>query len=111
MLPPYKNYHYERSIFPTYHEIDFEHQVKIAAWEIMSDIKVDDKYICQGCADSGKANFLCALCNERKSSNKKQESFGDPPEYLCRDCYESISAKTWDDKEKELSEEHRWDSE
>ena len=60
---------------------------------------------------AGKADFLCALCNERKSTDKIQESIGDAPEFLCKDCYDTVSAKIWDDKLDELQEAHRYDYE
>ena len=112
MLAPHdERCSYERSLFHLYWRIDFKHQLKNAGWHLMSDIKVDDKYICQDCASAGKANFLCALCGERKPTDKKRDSFGDPPDHLCIDCYESATAKVWNDKVEELEELHRWDFE
>ncbi len=101
----------ERNIFPHYREIDYETQLKRAGWLLMSDVKVDDKYICLDCERTGKADFLCALCGQRKPTSKKREAFGDPPEYLCDDCYETVSAKAWDEKQMELYAAHRWDFE
>ena len=110
MLPDYPA-HFARSIFPTYFPIDFNAQLKKAGWEKMSDVKVDDNYICEECAKSGKADFLCVLCGQRKLTDKIEESFGDPPEFLCSDCYATVSAKIWDDKVEELRDIHRWDFE
>ena len=110
MLPDYHNY-FAKSIFPTYFPIDFDAQLKKAGWGKMSDIKVDDEYICQECAKAGKADFLCVLCKQRKPTDKEKESFGDPPEFLCSDCYETIPAKVWDEKVEELHGLHRYDFE
>lgn len=75
----------------------------------MTNTLVDDEPICIECEQAGKSDFLCALCKERKRSNKKQESFGDPSEFLCTDCYETKPAKIWDEKVDELVEAHRYD--
>ena len=108
MIPDYDG-QYRRSVFPLYRYLNFDAQVERAGWEKMSSITVDDKYICQKCAESGKADFLCALCNERKPSDKNKESYGDPPEFLCCDCYENVSAKTWEEKTSELYDVHKYD--
>ena len=110
MLPEYK-VDYRHSIFPIYIPIDYNAQLKRAGWGKMSSITVDDIYICEECANAGKADFLCALCKERKPSNKEEESYGDPPESLCSDCYETVPAKVWEEKKDELYTEHRYDFE
>lgn len=102
---------YEKNTFPIYHKLDFKTQADRAHLHIVSNIKIDNEFICIKCAKDGKATFLCALCNKRKSSNKEKEIFGDPPEVLCIDCYETVSAKIWDDKCKILNAQHRYDFE
>ena len=100
-----------RGIYPYFCSETQEAQARAKGLQFISNIKVDDEYICQGCCDNGKADFLCAMCGERKPTDKEKESFGDPREYLCTDCYEIIPAKKWDEKVKELNESHRWDFE
>jgi hypothetical protein len=99
----------EHGVFPIFITMNQEHQAERAGIVFKSSTQVDDYYICQECEKSGKADFLCALCNERKSSDKVQERVGDPAEFLCKDCYEIVSAKTWEKKLDELHEEHKWD--
>lgn len=70
--------------------------------------KNDDK-IRDECAAAGKATFVCALCGVERPSSDVQESYGSPPEILCKPCYETQPAKVWREKEKELYETHRWD--
>jgi len=65
----------------------------------------------QSALRKGKASFVCTLCNERRTSDQVQERFGDPPEFLCKICYSSVSALKWDQKNKELNEAHRYDFE
>jgi hypothetical protein len=77
--------------------------------QLRSNTKVDDKYICKDCEKSGKADFLCVMCESRKHTGKIKESFGDPPEYLCIDCYETATAKKWEEAVEELNQIHRYD--
>ena len=98
-----------RETFPYYVRNDFDAQSKRCGLVYRSNIKVDDSYICIKCEQAGEASFECALCNERKSSEKKHKSYGDPPEFLCTDCYETVPAKVWEEKESELYDEHKYD--
>ena len=97
--------------FPLYWDNDFDSQAKRAGFVQRSRVKVDDRYICIECVEAGKASFKCELCKDRKPSNKEKGIFGDPPEFLCMDCYETVSAKVWNEKEDELLKTHRYDFE
>lgn len=97
--------------FPNYGKLSIKEQAKNAGLEFMSGVKVDNQEICITCKESGKADFLCRLCNARKSSDKVKETFGDPPEYLCEDCYETVPAKQWDEIVETLRDEHEYDFE
>ena len=99
------------SVFPLFYKINFPEQVRRAGWVIESDVQVDNKYICKDCEKAGLADFECSLCRQRKPTSKIEERFGDPPDFLCSDCYESVTAKVWDDAVKDLREEHRYDYE
>jgi len=98
-------------IFPLWREIDFNTQLKKAGWVMRSPIQIGDQKICVECADAGKADFLCALCNQRRPTSKIQSIFGDPPEFLCKDCYETVTAEKWDKKVNNLYECHKYDFE
>ena len=100
---------YARDTFPYYYKLDFNAQVRNAGLVINSGIKVDGHPICEGCAKAGKADFLCALCKERKPTNKVQEKWGDNPEFLCSDCYETVPVKIWEEKSEELYDAHKYD--
>ncbi len=65
--------------------------------------------ICEQCEVSGKFLEKCAMCDQDVSSADIEESIGDPPEYLCRHCFENVPAKTWRDKIKALDKAHQWD--
>lgn len=107
-----KEEHTRRSIFPMFIGMNQKAQAKELNLKFCSNTEVDDKLICQDCADTGKADFLCYLCKERKPTNKIEESVGIlPTEYLCKDCYETVPAKKWDKALEELQEEHRYDYE
>jgi len=98
-------------IFPTWYEIDIDNQLKKAGWVLASQETQEGKIICIECSKSGKSTFLCALCGLRKPTSKIEESIGWPAEYLCKDCYETKTAKEWDDMVKKLNAEHRYDYE
>ena len=98
-------------LFPKYVDIKIEKQMERAGWVQRSCVKVDDNDICFECAEAGKADFLCALCKDRKPTDKVEESIGDPPEFLCTDCYESVPAKTWNAALHELRKSHCYDYE
>jgi len=72
---------------------------------------VDGEPICIKCAEEGKASFICFLCHERQPSNKMKNKYGDPPDYLCIDCFSSVSAKEWNNAETHLHNIHRYDFE
>lgn len=109
MIVNYENRY--SSTFPHYKNLDFNAQIKAAGWVKKSYAKIDDKYICEVCKESGKASFTCALCAQRHSMDKIQDSFGDPPELLCKNCYEITPAKLWDEKVNTLRDAHKYDFE
>ena len=80
-------------------------------WAENSHVKVDGYPICKECANKNLADFLCELCHTRKPTSKIQESFGDPPEFLCQDCYKTTPAAIWCDKVEDLEGSHRYDFE
>lgn len=100
---------WRKTTFPSYIGNNFEAQAKKAGLELSSDIKVDREYICNKCENEGKADFLCSLCGQRHSVSKVKEQIGDPPEFLCLQCYTTVPAKEWDDKITSLNNEHRYD--
>jgi len=101
-----------RELFPYYWRENLKSQMERANIMFRGDVKdKDDHYICEECAKAGKSTFICDLCGEERSSELKQESFGDPPDFLCKVCYETVPAKIWEKKHDELWHEHRWDFE
>lgn len=99
------------SPFPRWVVNTLESQAKRADWVIQSTVKVDDNYICLDCERAGKADFKCYLCKNRYSSTNIEERFGDPPEFLCKHCYETVSAKIWDKTNDYLLSIHKHDFE
>jgi len=80
-------------------------------WAENSYVMVDNYYICKECADKSLADFECALCNQRYPTSEIQESFGVPPEFLCKECYQNKPARIWCEKVEELESDHRYDFE
>jgi len=96
-------------IFPFYMGNNQESQMKERGVVFRSSATINNKHICVECKKAGKASFKCALCKEMKSSSKEEESFGDPTEYLCKDCYATVPAKEWDEKVERLRKDHQYD--
>ena len=98
-------------LFPFSSSENQEAQMKKAGVVFCSSSKKDDKYICVECEAKGFASFICALCGERRNSNDIKESIGDPPDRLCKHCYSTVSAETWENKVAELERLHKYDYE
>ena len=98
-------------LFPMYFKLNQEAQMKAAGLVYATSTLVDDEPICEECLSNDKADFLCALCRERKPSSKLYQSFGEPAEFLCKDCYSTKPAKLWDEAIEGLYERHRYDYE
>jgi hypothetical protein len=100
------------NVFATEYFELLKEYLALADWRLSSDVTVGDgRVICEQCASENKGSFACALCGEVRESSQKERSVGDPPEFLCRVCYETKPAKLWDEKYKELLEAHRYDFE
>jgi hypothetical protein len=66
--------------------------------------------VCNRCRDSGNLSFVCAGCQKQQSIKEIQEQFGNVlPDYLCKTCYSTISAKDWEDLNIELDNKHQYD--
>lgn len=101
----------KEGLFPFTYDFTQEKQMEALGVVLESSSRIDDNKICVECEAEGKASITCSLCDQSKPSSKMQESFGDPAEYLCSDCYATVPAKVWDDKMEELRKTHRWDFE
>ena len=64
--------------------------------------------ICTECAGD-KSVYECYCCSRKIKEEEIQESFGWPQEHLCKHCYETVPAKTWDELVNELRESHQYD--
>jgi hypothetical protein len=98
-------------VFPAWFAITIRQQMAKAGWRFSSDVKRDDEIICSKCAEEGRGGFTCSLCKEYRTSDQEEEAFGDPPDYLCTICYETVSAKVWHDKYNSLFDAHKYDFE
>ena len=109
MMPRYGGRRY--SPFPATQEASEETQLKNAGWVKSGRTWLNGQYVCEECERNGRVLFTCELCGKEQSSTEVQESFGDPPEYLCKGCYASVSAKDWTEKVDGLRKSHQWDYE
>lgn len=101
----------DKGIFPLYRPINFSAQLKAAGWKVAASSRFDSQRYCIECAANDKITFTCCLCNQTKPSSHLKERFGDPPDFLCNECFNTIPAAVWEKKVDELQKEHRWDYE
>ncbi len=95
-------------VFPDWFAIDRGAQLRKADWGMLSSTcNAKGARLCDECAKEHGA-FRCVLCKQERLG-KPQESVGDPSEYLCTPCFETVPAKTWTDELARLEEAHRWD--
>lgn len=110
MAPPGGAY---ASPFERRHETSYEAQVSRARWEIVANVRtLGGKKICRACAKADKGLFRCDLCEKERPTSQVKERYGDPEyreEYLCTPCFETVTAKVWNEKCDELRESHRYD--
>lgn len=87
--------------------INFDAQIKAADFCVKSK---DSIYpICEDCASKEKVWFTCELCVTKKGTDKIKKSIGDPPVFLCTDCFGSVTAKEWQETVDDLLDDHQWD--
>ena len=98
-------------IFPQNLQNTFQKQVEAAGWSLASNVMVDGDRICAKCDEKDLATFACAICQDYKRSSELRLSIGWPPEYLCIECYKTVSAETWDKMVDKLEARHRYDFE
>ena len=68
--------------------------------------------ICTECAADGKGSFICSLCGQERRADQVKENYGYPvSDYLCTVCYETQSAKLWDEWDHKLHKAHQYDAE
>lgn len=100
----------ESGLFPRFEPVRFEAQVKRAGWLLRSTSYDEARdYVCVDCVKDGKLTFTCYLCKVTRDSDHIQESFGDPPERLCKLCYETVPASKWHEAYDYLFDRHKYD--
>jgi len=98
--------------FPRAMNETFGAQIKAAGWQVASEACLaDGGRICDRCERAGLATFRCHLCGLLRSTSQVQEGFGDPAEYLCVPCFETVPAKRWAEACAALREAHKYDFE
>jgi len=65
--------------------------------------------ICVECSNAGRGVAVCYICKERRQQDEMKDSYGDPPEHLCKPCFATVPAKEWEAAVDHLSETHRYD--
>lgn len=100
MLSPMKGFHLSSTM-------NQEAQMRAAGLVYRGDSNVTSFDVCEECVAAGKVAFNCIFCGEyRKSDLYHDSEYGEP---ICKICYESLTAKEWDEKMEALHEAHRYD--
>ncbi len=96
--------------FPRYHRNRIEEQARRAGirWETSARDK-EEHILCDECAITGNITFVCYICKQERQRTDIQETFGEPPDYLCTPCHQTVSAAEWQRIVEELLEQHRYD--
>ena len=86
-------------------------QLKRAQWHRASGVSspAHGGYLCQPC--SVIASFKCHLCGEIRPMGEVKARIGDPPDFLCTTCFETVTAREWHEAVEKLNNEHRYDYE
>ena len=101
------------SAFPFWEKMNFEAQRLRKGFAIRSNQSFDDDkmcgshYWCIDCKD--KIEFKCFNCKEMRLKKDMEYRYGDPPDFLCKFCYETVSAKDWNELIKAIEDNHRWE--
>ncbi len=69
----------------------------------------NNEVICVECSQAGLSSFVCFLCKEERTSNECKDTYGEPPEYLCHRCHETVTAKVYDQARDTLYAKHKYD--
>lgn len=101
------------SVFPN---LDYfvKEQIKRAGFEITgrqfeshSEFGETLKHaFCQTCCDAGYATFTCLFCHQERPSNQVYRAAYE--EGICSVCFETSSAKEWEEKLSKLDEDNRY---
>jgi hypothetical protein len=95
-----------------YNQRSLAAQLKRAGWKHESGVisSAHGGELCHECAAKGLASFKCELCGEVRDNTLIQFQHGDPPDYLCKVCYETVTAQEWEKAEEKIWEAHQWDN-
>lgn len=96
-------------LFPTWIKINQNSQLERSEINVASKSNKDNKQICKVCEAEGRSSFICSLCNMNRKSDLKEFTVGDPESCLCKVCYDTVTAKEWENKKEELFQKHRYD--
>ena len=66
-----------------------EMQMKAKGIVFSSHVRSKSGYVCVECAESDKAKFTCHICGKIQPHSKMHSCYGDDPDYLYKDCYNS----------------------
>ena len=97
-----------KGVFPGYYKKDLHIQLSKKNMVIRSEIQHNNyAYVCKICA--GLAEFKCYSCKQQRLVKNIKYREGDPPDYLCKKCFNIKTAKEWEELKDIISEDHRWD--
>ncbi len=94
--------------FPAFWKAGRTEQLRRADWREKAFVtNADGGALCKECAETDGA-FRCELCKQVRQG-EPEDLFGDPAEYLCTPCFETVPAKTWAEAVSRLMDAHQYD--
>lgn len=98
-----------RKMFSLYMSIDLKTQLERADWKLQSNAELNGKKICEKCEKEGRSQFKCFICEKDQPTSMIHNCHGDPPDFVCINCYKNIPAEKWDQIMEKLYKIHRYD--
>lgn len=87
---------------------EISQQIKSIGVKFGSQIRNhENREVCSECVEN--ITVKCYNCLEVRKVSEIQERFGDPADCLCKYCFETVTAKRWEELCDHLEDEHRYD--
>ena len=86
-------------------------QLQRGAISIDQGYKAGLDHVCGDCINEGKVQVECQACHKQVSLNDTHFKVGDPPEFICRECHETMPAAAYEKMVDQLEQRHQYDYE
>jgi len=84
-----------------------ESQLARAAMSIEDSTEVGGQKVCGECVKAGTVQVECQGCHKQVSLNETH--FSIPPDYICAECFQTLTAANYADLVEEIETKHQYD--